>query len=211
MADVLDAPDARIAPLFASCGAFIHQAREAGKGVLVHCFAGKSRSATVLCAYLMQYCHMPMADALNAIKLARPQVCPNSGFLKQLEVFQQQLIQKGTLSPELCGPVPDWAKRGAAKRAAAHSAEGVQGGLAVAAGHSEPRFPPPTEVADPSTSTRSSGTSTDLGEALDCASVPSPTLTPYDSSPRGGAAEVFDGPDEDGDLVLSGSTYTCMD
>ncbi len=52
--------------------------------VLVHCIQGKSRSATVVAAYLMRYLGYTRADAVQAMVQRRPIVDPNPGFLKQV-------------------------------------------------------------------------------------------------------------------------------
>ena len=215
---VLDSPDASIAPHFASTSAFIHKARQNGKGVLVHCFAGKSRSATVVAAYLMQYGGMDLAGALNAVRAARPQVCPNSGFLHQLEQLQQELVQVGILSRFTCTAVPEWARIAADRRAALHAgqpdtsesdSETAPASAAAAAVDTATRLdsdvqtPPLADNVYPAASTRSSGTSTDLGEALDCSSVPSPTLLPCASRPGSSGGVLDHICDEDGDFIFA--------
>jgi dual specificity phosphatase 12 len=51
---------------------------------------GKSRSATVCVAYLLhKYPHHTPASALAVIRQSRPFVEPNSGFMKQLELYHQ--------------------------------------------------------------------------------------------------------------------------
>lgn len=50
---------------------------------------GKSRSATILAAYLMASRHIPPNLAVGLIKRARPIVEPNSGFTKQLELYHE--------------------------------------------------------------------------------------------------------------------------
>lgn len=50
---------------------------------------GKSRSATVLCAYLMQRYGITPDEALSQIRESRPLCEPNEGFWKQLELYHQ--------------------------------------------------------------------------------------------------------------------------
>jgi hypothetical protein len=51
--NILDCPSANLKQHFASCIKFIKEAIETGGCVLIHCFAGVSRSATITIAYLM--------------------------------------------------------------------------------------------------------------------------------------------------------------
>ncbi|KAJ7582546.1 protein-tyrosine phosphatase-like protein [Mycena floridula] len=67
---------------------FIHTAVEKGGVVLIHCQMGISRSATVLAAYLMKARQTTAPEALEIIKQSRPQIQPNYGFLKQLDIYQ---------------------------------------------------------------------------------------------------------------------------
>jgi dual specificity phosphatase 12 len=50
---------------------------------------GKSRSAAVLAAYLMQSRQLDPDGALELIRKARPFVDPNQGFMEQLWLFHQ--------------------------------------------------------------------------------------------------------------------------
>ncbi|XP_076145028.1 dual specificity protein phosphatase 19b isoform X1 [Alosa pseudoharengus] len=84
---VLDVPETDITSYFPECFAFIDQARNQGGVVLVHCNAGVSRSASVAIAYLMSRDTLSFQEALDAVKAARPSVCPNPGFLKQLKSY----------------------------------------------------------------------------------------------------------------------------
>jgi len=65
---------------------FIDEGRAAGEGVLVFCTAGISRSAAVLVAYLMDK-GKGYDDALEAVRVARQWVKPNSGFERQLRAL----------------------------------------------------------------------------------------------------------------------------
>ncbi|KAJ7031964.1 hypothetical protein C8F04DRAFT_1108759 [Mycena alexandri] len=66
---------------------FIQAELDKGRGVLVHCQAGMSRSVTLVAAYLMYTQNINPQAALDIIRTARPNVEPNSGFLLQLEIF----------------------------------------------------------------------------------------------------------------------------
>ncbi|KAG5646349.1 hypothetical protein DXG03_003672 [Asterophora parasitica] len=68
---------------------FIQAELDKGRGVLVHCHAGISRSATVVAAYLMYSQKLDTAAALEMIRNVRPNIEPNQGFLRQLEIFHQ--------------------------------------------------------------------------------------------------------------------------
>jgi hypothetical protein len=62
-----------------------------GDVTLVHCQAGISRSVTFVVAYLMQRKQMSLKDAFLAVKSARPQAGPNSGYWKQLMQLEESL------------------------------------------------------------------------------------------------------------------------
>ncbi|KAJ3825203.1 hypothetical protein F5878DRAFT_707211 [Lentinula raphanica] len=67
--------------------AFIQSELDKGRGVLVHCQAGVSRSATIVAAYLMHSRKMNVEEALGLVRKARPEIDPNPGFIAQLEIF----------------------------------------------------------------------------------------------------------------------------
>ncbi|KAK3440882.1 hypothetical protein EUGRSUZ_B01140 [Eucalyptus grandis] len=67
------------------------KAKRLGGGVLVHCFVGKSRSVTIVVAYLMKKHGMSLSQALEHVKSRRPQASPNSGFMSQLQDYEKFL------------------------------------------------------------------------------------------------------------------------
>jgi protein-tyrosine phosphatase len=73
---------------------FIKAAVDKGQNVLVHCFAGVSRSCTIVIAYLVRFFGMEVYSALNFVKRKRPWVNPNYGFYAQLKKYYQQLKDK---------------------------------------------------------------------------------------------------------------------
>ena len=58
--------------------------------VFVHCFAGVSRSATLVIAYFMWKNHKSYQEILNSIKQNRL-IGHNLGFRRQLLIFEQKL------------------------------------------------------------------------------------------------------------------------
>jgi protein-tyrosine phosphatase len=59
---------------------------ETGNG-LIHCREGRSRSASILIAYLIKYKNMTYDDAFNYIQSKRQIIKPNIGFIKQLKQY----------------------------------------------------------------------------------------------------------------------------
>ncbi|GFH21316.1 uncharacterized protein HaLaN_18592, partial [Haematococcus lacustris] len=59
-------------------------------GVLVHCVAGISRSATLVIAWLMYHHSLSYDEAFRRLHAVRPWVMPNPGFRAQLQLFEQQ-------------------------------------------------------------------------------------------------------------------------
>ena len=68
----------------------IHRELKQMKPVLVHCYAGKQRSAAVVAAYLIKYAKMTLISAIKAIKTKRPVAfTPNVNFLKVLQLYEK--------------------------------------------------------------------------------------------------------------------------
>lgn len=83
---------------------------------------GKSRSATVVIAYMMHKYHISPAEALEQLRLARPICEPNEGFMKQLDIYhrmsmpdniddspeyQRWLYQREVELSRACGQAPE--------------------------------------------------------------------------------------------------------
>ncbi|XP_067845063.1 dual specificity protein phosphatase 10 isoform X2 [Heptranchias perlo] len=85
---------------------FIEEAHQCGKGLLIHCQAGVSRSATIVIAYLMKHTRMTMTDAYKFVKGKRPIISPNLNFMGQLLEFEEDLnngVTPRILTPKLVG------------------------------------------------------------------------------------------------------------
>ncbi|XP_064291920.1 dual specificity phosphatase 28 [Passer domesticus] len=97
---VLDDPAEDLLGHLERCGAAIEAAVRAGGRCLVYCKNGRSRSAAVCTAYLMRHRQLPLKDAFEAVKTARPVAQPNAGFWAQLQRYEEEL-QSALLSKEL--------------------------------------------------------------------------------------------------------------
>ncbi|KAK7077242.1 Dual specificity protein phosphatase 3 [Halocaridina rubra] len=87
---LLDIPTANIKQFFHSGADFIEDALATGGKVLVHCFMGISRSATISCAFLMLKRDMSALEALTTLRKNRA-IFPNDGFLSQLAELDNNL------------------------------------------------------------------------------------------------------------------------
>jgi len=88
--DIIDTPSSELYQYFEKTFEFIEKGRQEG-AVLVHCFAGISRSATVVVAYIMRKLKLTLDDALGLVTDARPIVCPNEGFIRQLQKYEVEI------------------------------------------------------------------------------------------------------------------------
>jgi dual specificity phosphatase 12 len=85
---LVDEPDAPIWLFFEWAA---DHARDSTGPVLIHCYAGMSRSATLTAYVLMRDYGMRMPEALAYIRERRPQIHPNEGFLRQLDEADQKM------------------------------------------------------------------------------------------------------------------------
>ncbi|XP_014562678.1 hypothetical protein COCVIDRAFT_83486 [Bipolaris victoriae FI3] len=92
-----------------------------GGGVFVHCAMGKSRSATLVCAYLIWKYNISPEAALEQLCEGRPICDPNPGFKEQLEVWsamcragsaeEKRRIYERWEKDRFTGEVWDWETR----------------------------------------------------------------------------------------------------
>ncbi|RUS32771.1 hypothetical protein BC938DRAFT_474339 [Jimgerdemannia flammicorona] len=76
---------------FARAFAFIDEARDAGRSVLVHCQCGVSRSASLVIAYVMRARRMTLDQAYAFVKERSPWISPNMGLVYQLKDFEKAI------------------------------------------------------------------------------------------------------------------------
>lgn len=91
---IKDDDNADISDLFQDGSDFIDYVDHLRGKVLVHCFEGKSRSATVVLAYLMLRKNCTLLEAWNMLKKVHRRAHPNDGFAKVLLDLDKKLHGK---------------------------------------------------------------------------------------------------------------------
>lgn len=86
---IFDMEDEDILSYFEFAIDFIERVQARNGKVLVHCAAGVSRSATIVCCYLMKAFSLSSRQAIETLKRVRPIIQPNLGFEQQLYLFEQ--------------------------------------------------------------------------------------------------------------------------
>jgi hypothetical protein len=89
-----DNPEQDLMRYFPETSLFIHEGRMSG-GILVHCYAGVSRSAAVIMAYMIDTLKVDAATAFYVLQRGRPQAHPNEGFQKQIKQYEAMHLGGG--------------------------------------------------------------------------------------------------------------------
>ena len=77
---------------------YIHKSLINSKRIFVHCYAGKQRSATVICAYIMKYLDLSYNDATELIRNKRLIIfTPLPNFDGALKLFEMKLKEKSNI------------------------------------------------------------------------------------------------------------------
>eukprot|EP01080_Neovahlkampfia_damariscottae_P001339 gene1339-11421_t len=82
---------------FGTSHQFIQEVFEYGGVVLVHSFAGISRSVTIVISYLMKCQKMTLRQAFDSVKKSRKEMQPNETFFKILLEYEKKLYGKTTM------------------------------------------------------------------------------------------------------------------
>jgi atypical dual specificity phosphatase len=71
---------------------FLHKTLLENKAIFVHCYAGKQRSATVICAYLMKYLKLSYKDTTELMQTKRLVIfTPLPNFDVALKQFEEKI------------------------------------------------------------------------------------------------------------------------
>lgn len=93
---ISDMPATKLVPHFDEAFRFIETVRSQGGVVLVHCYYGNSRSASFIIGYLIKVERMRYADALEYLRILRPDVNPNDGFQRQLKEYERIIFRSSS-------------------------------------------------------------------------------------------------------------------
>ena len=89
---VLDKNKSNVMIHFEETNEFINKSIENGGNILVHSFAGVSRSSTFILAYLMSEKKMNLAESIWLLKDKNIKWEPNMGFMIQLKAYEMTLF-----------------------------------------------------------------------------------------------------------------------
>ena len=94
-----DIPSANLIQHWPKCHDWMDQAISGGGTVLVHCYAGVSRSSSTVISYLMWKFNLSLEEAFHHTRNCRWFINPNPGFVGQLRTFERQLtVNRGVLT-----------------------------------------------------------------------------------------------------------------
>lgn len=125
-------------PHFPAAVAFVAavQGGSDGGGVLVHCRAGRSRSPTVVLAYLLHLLRCTVPEALELTQLARPCAMPNPAFMGNLRAWHASLLPQSDEKAPAADP------QGAGRSdGGGEGGDGSDGGARAAAATAESKLP----------------------------------------------------------------------
>ena len=89
--NIIDNPKENLLQYFDRAFSFFESARKNNSNILIHCKLGRSRSTSILIAYLVKYFGYNVNEALEMIKSKRKEVNPNYGFIQQLYGFERYI------------------------------------------------------------------------------------------------------------------------
>ncbi|KAK9822629.1 hypothetical protein WJX81_000355 [Elliptochloris bilobata] len=101
-----DVEDEDIERFFEEARRFIDAAAAASGSALVHCHEGKSRSVTLVLAYMMQTQDWSLRRALEMVAAQRPGISPNAGFMGRLGALEERLRGSQTVRVKRTKPEP---------------------------------------------------------------------------------------------------------
>lgn len=90
---LIDNEEQNIIRYFEISNLFIDNIIKKNQSLLIHCIAGRSRSVTLLIAYLIYKHKYTVEDALSLIKKKRPIIEPNQNFIRQLNIYYNSLYK----------------------------------------------------------------------------------------------------------------------
>lgn len=92
--NALDTVNTDLKEYFEITNNFIDDVLDNDEKILIHCMVGRSRSVTILAAYIMKITGMNVENTLKSIKNKRSIIEPNEYFVSQLEEYYKELRNK---------------------------------------------------------------------------------------------------------------------
>ena len=89
--NALDSENTDLSSNFEDTNAFISNAFDNNENILIHCQAGRSRSASIVISYLIKVFGISVHTCIDIIKSKRKIIEPNKSFVKQLELYYNNL------------------------------------------------------------------------------------------------------------------------
>jgi len=89
-----DTSDAKTESQFRKGAAILNRWINAGHKVIVHCYAGISRSVSTVLAYLMIYKRLMYQQAYDLVKKGRPELNPHPVYVKILKSIEKRKTRK---------------------------------------------------------------------------------------------------------------------
>jgi protein-tyrosine phosphatase len=96
--ELKDVPEQNISHILEPAFKIMRKAKEKKVSVLVHCAQGRSRSVSVVIAYLIKYLDYTYLNAIEHVHKCRSIAFPNPGFASQLINFEERVIGVNTFS-----------------------------------------------------------------------------------------------------------------
>lgn len=84
---IADSPSVDLYQYLDICTEYINNIITSEQRVVVHCYAGVSRSASIVIAWLIKYKHMSYEQAYRFVVSKRKFIEPNIGFIRQLKNY----------------------------------------------------------------------------------------------------------------------------
>lgn len=88
---ISDDDNEKISPHFSSVYNLVKLSRLENKNIFIHCLGGLSRSPTLVIAYLMIEHRWSFEEAHNFVKIKRPYIYINNGFINQLKELEYKI------------------------------------------------------------------------------------------------------------------------
>lgn len=89
--NALDSTSTNLIQVFHLTNEFISNSLENNEGIFIHCKMGKSRSVTIVCAYLIRTFGFTVEKCLSILKNKRNIIEPNTFFIEQLQNYYNLL------------------------------------------------------------------------------------------------------------------------